>query len=127
MDKTALVAVDLQKSEKIVRALEAKGLRVAVALWAHFPEYDDWRFVVASKNLDPLSLSDAYLKVNRVLTEAGLSVRETPPLFIMKTTSPFIRALRKVFGRTDDVTGLRLGGQVWGDRFVEDAYAYKIA
>ena len=127
MDKTALVAVDLKKSEKIVRALEEKDLRVAAAIWAHFPEYEDWRLVIASKDLDSLSLSDAYLKVNKALTEAGLSVRDTPPIFIMKTTSPFIRALRKVFGKAADVVGLRLGGQVWGDRFLEEAYAYKIA
>ncbi|QNI32453.1 hypothetical protein H7849_26380 [Alloacidobacterium dinghuense] len=127
MDKAALVTMDLQKSEKIVRALEGKGFRVAAAIWAHFPEYEDWRFVIASKDLDLLSLSDAYLKVNKALTDAGVSVRETPPIFIMRTTSPFIRALRRVFGKAEDVTGMRLGGQIWGDRFLEDAYAYKIA
>jgi hypothetical protein len=127
VDKTALVTVDLRTSEKIVRALERKGYRIAVAMWAHFPEYDDWRFVIASKDIDSLSLSDAYLMVNKALTESGLSVRETPPIVIIKTTSPFIRALRKVFGKAEDVAGMRLGGQVWGDRFLEDAYAYKIA
>lgn len=127
MDKTTLVAVDFQKSEKIVHALEGKGIRVATAIWAHFPEYDDWRFVIASKDLDQLGLSDAYLKVNKALTAAGLSVRETPSIIILKTSSPFIRALRKVFGGAEDITGMRLGGQVWGDRFLEDAYAYKIA
>jgi hypothetical protein len=98
-----------------------------VAIWVHFPEYEDWRFVLASKDLDTLSLGDAYLRVNRILTKAELAVWDIPPIFIMKTTDSFIRALRKVFGKAASVTGMRLGGQVWGDRFVEDAYAYKIA
>jgi hypothetical protein len=127
MGKTALVEVDLKKSEKMVSALEDSGMRVAVAMWVHFPEYEDWRFVLSSKDLDGTSLGDAYLKVNRTLNKAGLSVWEIPPIFIMKTTDPFIRALRKVFGKTTNVVGMRLGGQVWGDRFVDDAYAYKIA
>jgi hypothetical protein len=127
MDKAILVEIDLKKSERIVSALETAGIRVAVAMWVHFPEYEDWRFVLASRNLDPLTLREAYSKVHDILSRDGLSVRETPTIFMMKTTDPFIRALRKAFGKTASVIGMRLGGQTWGDRFIEDAYAYKIA
>lgn len=127
MGKEALVEVEFKRSEKIVSALEKAGVRVSVAMWVQFPEYEDWRFVLASKDLDVLDLGDAYLKVNRVLKDAGITVWQTPLIFLMKTTDPFIRALRKVFGKAADVRGMRLGGQRWGDRFVDDAYAYKIA
>lgn len=127
MDKAALVEVDLKKSERIVSLLEAAGIRVAVAMWVQFPEYEDWRFALASKDLDPLTLGEAYSKVNGALIEAGLSVWEIPTIFVMKTTDPFIRALRKTFGKTESVIGMRLGRQTWGDRFIDDAYAYKIA
>lgn len=127
MGKTALVEVDLGKSERIVSVLEKAGVHVAVAMWVRFPEYEDWRFVLASKNLDTSTLGDAYLKVNSILAKAGMTVWEIPTIFIMKTTDPFVRALRKVFGKTASVTGMRLGGQIWGDRYIDDAYAYKIA
>jgi hypothetical protein len=127
MDKAALVEVDLGKSERIVTALEKAGVHVALAMWVHFSEYGDWRFVLASKKLDVLTLGDAYLKINQILTEAGMTVWEVPTIFIMKTTDPFVRALRKVFGKASGVVGMRLGGQIWGDRYVDDAYAYKIA
>jgi len=127
MDKAALVEVDLGKSERIVTALEKAGVPVTLAMWVHFSEYGDWRFVLASKKLDALTLGDAYLKVNAILTEAGMTAWEVPTIFIMKTTEPFIRALRKVFGKAASVVGMRLGGQMWGDRYVDDAYAYKIA
>jgi hypothetical protein len=42
-------------------------------------------------------------------------------------TDPFIRALRRLFGKTKSVEGMRLGGQMIGDRFVEDAYVYRIS
>jgi len=125
MGKATLVEVDLKKSERIVSALEGQG--VSAALWVVFPEYEDWRFVLASKELDNLDLRDAYLKINRITEEAGITVWESPTIHLMKTTDPFIRALRKLFGKTASVAGMRLGGQTWGDRFIEDAYAYKIA
>ncbi|ACO33195.1 MULTISPECIES: hypothetical protein [Acidobacterium] len=127
MGKATLVEVDLKKSERIVSALEGQGVSVAAALWVVFPEYEDWRFVLASKELDNLDLRDAYLKINRITEEAGITVWESPTIHLMKTTDPFIRALRKLFGKTASVAGMRLGGQTWGDRFIEDAYAYKIA
>jgi hypothetical protein len=40
---------------------------------------------------------------------------------------PSIRELRRLFGKTKSVEGMRLGGQVFGDRFVEDAYVYRIS
>lgn len=127
MDKAALVELDFQKSAQIVSALEEAGVRVAVAMWVQFPEYEDWRFVLSSRALDDLDLGDAYLKVNAILKQAGMSAWQLPLIFIMKTTDPFIRSLRRVFGKTSDVVGMRLGSQRWGDRFVDDAYACKIA
>lgn len=127
MDNATLVDVDLKKSERIVSALESHGIRVTAALWVHFPEYEDWRLVIAARELDKLELRDAYLQVNRITKEAGITVWETPTIHLMKTTDPFIRALRKVFGKAASVVGMRLGGQIWGDRFIDDAYAYKIA
>lgn len=127
MDNTTLVEIDLKKSARIVAALESHGIRVVAALWVRFPEYEDWRLVLAAKELDKLELRDAYLKVNRIMKEAGITVWQTPTIHLMKTTDPFIRALRKIFGKAASVVGMRLGGQTWGDRFIEDAYAYKIA
>jgi hypothetical protein len=127
MDRSVLVDVDFKKGERVVAALEKSGLPLTAALWVHFPEYEDWRFVVASKKLDALSLGDAYLRVNRALDDGGITVWEAPPMFVMKTTDSFVRALRKVFGKAASVAGMRLGGQTWGDRFIDDAYAYKIA
>jgi hypothetical protein len=127
MYQTSLVDFDLRKGERVVSALEQAGIRLTVVVWAHFSEYEDWRFVLASKDLDGLDLGDAYLKVNQTLREAGISAWQTPLIFIMKTTDPFIRAIRKAYSKTEDVAGMRLGSQRWGDRYLDDAYAYKIA
>lgn len=127
MYQASLVDIDFKKGEQVISALEKAGVRLSVAMWVHFSEYEDWRFVLASKDLDALDLGDAYLRVNQILKDAGMTFRQLPLIFLMKTSDPFIRALRKVFKNTKDVTGMRLGGQRWGDRYVDDAYTYKIA
>jgi hypothetical protein len=45
----------------------------------------------------------------------------------MKLDDPFIQELRGIFGKAASVEGMHLGGQIIGNRFVEDSYAYKIA
>lgn len=127
MYQASLVDIDFKKGERVISALESAGVRLSVVMWVHFSEYEDWRFVLASKDLDALDLGDAYLKVNQILKDAGMSFQQLPLIFVMKTSDPFIRALRKVFRSAKDVSGMRLGGQRLGDRYVDDAYAYKIA
>jgi hypothetical protein len=39
---------------------------------------------------------------------------------------PFIKALRETFAKAVDVYGMRLGGQTFGDQFLEDAFVYRI-
>jgi hypothetical protein len=61
------------------------------------------------------------------LEDAGFTLEQTPPVVILHASDPFIRSLRKIFGKTSSVDGMRLSGQTFGDRFIEDAYAYRIS
>ena len=126
MDRTALVATDLTAGSQLVEALEHSGLPVGVALWLYSTDYEDWRSVLASKRLDEARLSDAYGIIHDALSAAGVSLERTPVLLILRMSDPFIRALRRVFGKAKSVEGMRLGGQLIGDRFVEDALVYRI-
>jgi hypothetical protein len=45
---------------------------------------------------------------------------------VLPTKDPFIRELRKMFGKAKDVTGMRLGGQTIGNRFIDNAYVYRV-
>ncbi|MBV8073442.1 MAG: hypothetical protein JO270_26345 [Acidobacteriaceae bacterium] len=126
MDKTALVAADFTTGRELVQALDNSALPINVALWLYSPEYEDWRFVLASRRLDAAEPSKAYGLVHDALAAAGISLERTPPLLILKMSDPFVRSLRGIFGKTKSVEGMRLGGQLIGDRFVEDALVYRI-
>jgi hypothetical protein len=125
--KTVLVSPDIDKGAKILQILDDAGLKVTVALWAFLPEYEDWRLILSSRKFDAAGLKEAYGLLHDTLDAAGFSLEETPIVGIFRSTDPFIRSLRKIFGKTKSVDGMRLGGQTFGDRFVEDAYAYRVS
>jgi hypothetical protein len=126
VDNTALVTPDFTAGLELVRALDASALSISVALWLYSPEYEDWRYVLASRRLDAAEPSEAYGLVHDALTAAGVSLERTPALLILKMSDPFIRSLRQIVSKTKNVEGTRLGGQLVGDRFVEDALVYRI-
>jgi hypothetical protein len=127
MDKTAMVSWDIGKGLEIVEGLEAGKLKLAVALWVYLSEYEDWRLVVASRQFDSLDLREAYGLLHKALDSAGFTPRKIPTIMILEMSDSFIRQLRRLFGKTKDVEGMRLGGQSIGGRFVEDAYVYRIS
>jgi hypothetical protein len=127
MDKAALVSLDIGRGAELVAALERAKLKVSVALWACLSEYGDWRLVISSRQLDSLNLRDAYGLLYDALDPAGFTPEKTPPIMILPMTDPSIRELRRLFGKAKSVEGMRLGGQMFGDRFVEDAYVYRIS
>lgn len=126
MDQTALVATDLTIGSEIVQALDRSGLEILVAMWLYADEHGDWRFVLASNHLDAAEPAEAYGLVHDALSAGGISLERTPTLAIFGVSDPFIRAIRKIFGKARNVEGMRLGGQFIGDRFVPDAFVYRI-
>lgn len=127
MDKTALVGLEVEKGSRILQILDDAGLDIKVALWAYLAEYEDWRFTVSSRKFDELDIRKAFGLIHRALDAAGISFQETPTLLILRMNDPFIKTLRKIFGKTKSVEGMRLGLQSIGNRFLEDAYVYRIS
>ena len=126
MDQETLVGLEIKSGADIVKILDEAGFRVNVALWATFPEYGDPRLVLASRRFDQSDLLAAYESVLGALRKHGVSPHQRPSLLILKMKDPFIQGLRKIFAQTKSVLGMRLGGQSWGGRFIEDAYVYRI-
>lgn len=126
MDQTTLVTTDIAIGSKVLELLDRSNAQISLAMWLRLPEYDDWRLALSSKSLDGEEPARAYGRVHEVLDKAGISFQQTPTLMILKMSDPFLRALRKTFRKTKTVEGMRLGGQMIGGRFVDDAIVYRI-
>lgn len=126
MDNATLVSFDIESGQKVIDALDADGKNPNVALWAKIPDYEDWRLIIASDRLDQSSSFSGYTEINEAIKRAGIPIHRKPSIFLRPMDKPFIQALRSVFASTADTYGMRLGGQMFGDQYLEDAFVYRI-
>ena len=124
MDKATLVGLDIEAGSAVISSLQKAGVDPKVALWLVTPEYEDGRLVIASPALDQTDIRQAYEKLVEILR--GQFVHELPLIMVLRMKDPFIKTLRQIFSKTKSVEGMRLGGQSIGNRFVSDAYVYRI-
>ncbi|MEO6802625.1 MAG: hypothetical protein ABI197_05185 [Granulicella sp.] len=124
MDQATLVNPDVNAGLEALAALDAAQIRPLVALLMVSAEYDDWRLVLSSPALDQTHPLRAYEKVAATLRDHFIYT--LPPILILPTKDLFIQGLRKIFAKAKDVNGMRLGGQTIGNRFISNAYVYRV-
>ncbi len=124
MDKATLVNLDLAAGSSVITELDKAKVAPKVALWMTTPEHEDGRLIIASPLLDQTHPLRAYEQVALILQ--GKFTHGQPNITLLRMKDPFIQKLRQLFGKTKNVEGMRLGGQTIGDRFVSDAYVYRI-
>jgi hypothetical protein len=68
------------------------------------------------------------------VTAAGFTPEEKPPIMLLPMTDPLIKDLRRIYGKARNGNrefraGIseRIFKQLIGDRWVEEAYAYRIS
>jgi hypothetical protein len=127
MDKTAMVGFELGQGAEVVETLERANVKLNLAVWVVLSEYEDWRLVISSSHFDTPDPRDGYGRLFNLLRGAKIAAHRTPEIMILPTSDPFVRGLRRMFGKTKNVEGMRLGGQRFGDRFIQDAYVYRIS
>lgn len=126
MDTSALVSYDIENGKEVIEAFDRDDKTPKVALWAKLPDYEDWRLVIASDRLDQPSSLSGHEAINAAMRKAGISYRKRPAIYWRPMNKPFIQALRRAFASAADTYGMRLGGQMFGDQYLEDAFVYRI-
>jgi len=126
MGKETLVGVDIEAGKAILAILDTAELKIRVAMWAQLSDYEDARLVLSSREFDRVGLIQAYHILHEALDAAGFPPEKSDLIMILSMSSPFIKPLRRIFGKAKSVEGMRLGLQTIGDRFVDDAYVYRI-
>jgi hypothetical protein len=111
---------------EVLDALDRAKIKVSVALTARLAEYGDWRLVLAGRRFDAVGAREGVGLVFETALAAGIKLDDIPPLLIYRMKDPFVRELRRLFAKTKNVEGMRLGGQLFGAHFIEDAYVYRI-
>jgi hypothetical protein len=126
MGASTLVTFDIENGDSVIKALDDDDKAPNVVLWAKLPDYEDWRLIIASERLDQLSPFAGYSQIIGAMDKAGIPSHRRPSILLRPMSSPMIQALREVFASAKDTRGMRLGGQQFGDKYLEDAAVYRI-
>ena len=124
MVEAPLVVPDVEFGRKILRALDVAQFPLTVAAW--LKENDDWNLVLATPLYEEIGVKEAYRRLLAALSTEGPVYLAGLPLRLEGQRSPFVKALRKTFGKTVSVEGMRLGGHTIGGTWVGDGYIYRI-
>jgi hypothetical protein len=125
MVKETLVGLDVALGNQILASLDAAKFPVPVALWIQRGEEARWRLLLASPLYDKLGQREAYRKLIDTLWSSDLDWASSP-IQLQSTKTPLVRELRRIFRKAASVAGMRLGGQMIGGGWVEEAYVYRI-
>jgi hypothetical protein len=126
MGTPTLVSFDIENGDSVIKAMDDDGKAPNVALWAWLPDYEDWRLVLASDHLDQNSLRTGYSQIIEAMDKASIPMHRRPTLLMKPMNDPMIQDLRRAFSSAADTRGMRLGGQKFGDKYLEDGVVYRI-
>jgi hypothetical protein len=106
MDKAALVTLDPATGTKLLEALDDSKLAISVVLWFNSAEY----------------------RIGVLFYPRVVWMKRVRPTHTGLFTTPWRKPgdLRRIFGKAKNVEGMRLGHQLIGNRFIEDALVYRI-
>lgn len=124
MADAVLVDLDVTAGDRALQALAEAGIAPTVALWAKTSDYDLPRLFIASPYFENMSKLEAYGRIADAVQP--LFTWSAPNFIVLRLKDKFISALRATFGNAGSVYGMRLGGQIFGDTYIEDAYVYQI-
>ena len=124
MVKAPVVGIDVAFGENILRYLDAAKFPISAAFW--LLDDDEWNLIIATPHYEKLGLQNAYLRLREALSTEGPVVISSLPIRLFGNRSALIKGLRKTFGSTASVQGMRVGGHAIGGVWVDDAYVYRL-
>lgn len=126
MVKAPLVVPDLEFGKSVLRQLDAASFPISVAIWIFNREDDEWRLVIGSPLYEKLGAQKAYQALIDALSADEPIMLMDLPIHLMGNRKPLIRELRQRYGKSTVTEGMRIGLQSIGDRWIDDAYVYRI-
>jgi hypothetical protein len=120
MDQETLVSFDIEKGREVINALDRAGNPPEVAMWAMLPQYETWRFLLASSHID------GYVDLATQLNNAGVHPALRPSILLRETSDPFIQELRKKYAGLGENIGQHIVSERFGKQYIDEAYVYRI-
>jgi hypothetical protein len=125
MDKTILVANDIENGKQLVIRLEQSNFEFNAAMWFLFGT-GDWHFLIASQCVDQLGPKKCYESIQAIINEIPENQRIPLELItVMSQNDNLIRLLRSAI-RAEGISQIRFSKNTINGVFIDDALIYRI-
>jgi hypothetical protein len=110
-----------------VRKLDEHGLSPKAALWLYNQELQQWKMVIAEKEVETLGPKEVYRKIQHIIAESaeklGISLDDVA---LATPDAPIIALLRVAIRTGPEISGIRFKNNVIHGTLIEDAYIYRL-
>jgi hypothetical protein len=94
--------------------------------WLYDEAVDDWQLTIATELVDKFGPRNTYLQLSRSISSVGGSDFQLLRIAVISPRTAVYAALRRMFGTTPNVEGVRLQRAVVNGILISDAYLYEI-
>lgn len=126
MDKTTLVAPDLEAGRSIVKALEEKGIEIDVAGWFQDGETGVWQLVISSPRGGEIGVRPIYAAITVALPRLGVTDLDSDNVRVSSPHERLIKDLKQLVRTGDELQLIRLYGIHLGGREFRSARIYRV-
>ncbi len=125
---TMLGAADIEYGTRVTELLKLEKVPFNGSLWIFMTNAGEWRLMIATPLVDQIGPAKTYqrlitaLKNVRTAESADLLRR----LWVVSPKEKLYKALRGVFGKAKDVTGMRISNSSVEGIPIEDSYFYQV-
>ena len=116
-----LVEPQIEAGRRLVEFLDSHGMRPEAAFWLFSSDFDDWRLMLAVKEVDEGGPRRAYEKFLNL--ETGVSINEVS---LVSPKNAMVKRLRSAIRTGKGIAAIRLTGNVIDGTYVEDALIYRL-
>jgi hypothetical protein len=122
MDKTTLVAPDIEEGRTFLELLEKAGVQVDAAVWQKEELSGQWRLVIVTPLVENLGVKATYRRLDEILSCAP----EPPPIDLLDVSvftpeSRFYKSLHRELKRARNLPVTR---RPIGDHVIDDGFIY---
>ena len=116
-----LVEPQIETGRRLIEYLDERGMQPEAAFWLFSSDYDEWRLMLAVKEVDELGPRGAYKRFQDL--ETGVSLNDVT---LVSPNSDIVKLLRRALHTGKGISAIRLTGNVIDGTYIEDALIYRL-
>jgi len=126
MVPSVLVGGPIEEGRALIERLDAAGFPVKGAYWLYDAERGRAWLYIVSPVVDQAGPREAYARIRAAHSELGERSPWLDYISVLRTSDPFVQALKRYVRTPERARNLRLAGENVANVLIDDMYIYRL-